>query len=65
MNKLTRAIENEIPWFMLFSNYIVLVDERRTMVKYQLRVMEKILEYRDFIQRKLYGVQIYQTKDPK
>ena len=32
MDELTRAIQDEIPWYMLFADDIVLVDETRVMV---------------------------------
>jgi len=32
MDEITRAIQDEIPWCMLFADDIVLVDERRASV---------------------------------
>ena len=41
MDELTRAIQDEIPWCMLFADDIVLVDETRAGVgKCQIRVIE-------------------------
>ena len=39
MDKLTKTVQDEIPWCMLFSDDIVLVDETRAGVC-QIRVME-------------------------
>ena len=38
MDELTRAIQNEIPWCMLFANDIVLVDETRAGVNAKLEL---------------------------
>ena len=38
MDELTRAIQNEIPWCMLFADNIVLVDETRAGVNVKLEL---------------------------
>ena len=40
MDELTRAIQNEIPWCMLFADDIVLVDETRARVNAKIGVIE-------------------------
>ena len=40
MDELTRAIQNEIPWCMLFTDDIVLLDETRAGVNAKIGVME-------------------------
>ena len=40
MDELTRAIQNEISWCMLFADDIVLVDETRGWSKCQIGAME-------------------------
>ena len=36
MDELTRAIQNEIPWCILFADNIVLIDEKRAEVNVKL-----------------------------
>ena len=48
MDKLTRAIQDEILWCMLFTNDIVLVDEMRAGVDAKLELWSQTLESRDF-----------------
>jgi len=38
MNELTRAIQDEIPWCMLFADDIILVDETRAGVNVKLEL---------------------------
>jgi len=38
MDELTRAIQNEIPWCMLFADDIVLVDETKAEVNAKLKL---------------------------
>ena len=38
MDELTRAIQNEIPWCMLFADDIVLVDEMRAGINAKLEL---------------------------
>ena len=40
MDELTRAIQDEIPWCMLFADDIVLVDETRVRVNAKLEFVE-------------------------
>ena len=40
MDELTRAIQDEIPWCMLFADDIVLVDETRARVNAKLEFVE-------------------------
>ena len=48
MDELTRAIQNEIPWCMLFADDIVLVDETRAGINAKLEVWRQTLESRGF-----------------
>jgi len=42
--ELTRAIQDKIPWCMLFANDIVLVDETRVRVNVKLELWRQTLE---------------------
>ena len=42
MNELTRAIQNEIPWCMLFTDDVVQVDETRAEVNAKLELGGKL-----------------------
>ena len=48
MNELTKAIQDEIPWCMLFVDDIILVDETRARVNAKLELWRQTLESRDF-----------------
>ena len=48
IDELTRAIQDEIPWCMLFADDIVLVDETRARVKAKLKLWRQTLESRGF-----------------
>ena len=48
MDELTRAIQDEIPWCMLFVDDIVLVDEIRAGVNAKLELWGQTLESRGF-----------------
>ena len=48
MDELTRAIQDEIPWCMLFADDIVLVDETRAGVNAKLELWRQTLESRGF-----------------
>ena len=48
MDELTRAIQDEIPWCMLFADDIVLVDEMRAGVNAKLELWMQTLESRGF-----------------
>ena len=48
MNELTRAIQDEIPWCMLFADDIVLVDETRDGINAKLELWRQTLESRGF-----------------
>ena len=48
MDELTRAIQDEIPWCMLFADDIVLVDETKAGINAKLELWRKTLESRDF-----------------
>ena len=48
MDELTRAIQDEIPWCMLFTDDIVLVDETRAGVNAKLELWRQTLESRGF-----------------
>ena len=45
MDELTRTIQNEIPWCMLFPDDIVLVDETRAGVNAKLELWRQTLKY--------------------
>jgi len=48
MDELTRAIQDEISWCMLFADDIVLVDEMRAGVNAKLELWRQNLESRGF-----------------
>ena len=48
MDELTRAIQDEIRWCMLFADDIVLVDETRAGVNVKLELWRQTLESRGF-----------------
>jgi len=48
MDELTRAIQDEIPWYMLFTDDIVLVDETRAGVNVKLELWRQTLESQGF-----------------
>jgi len=48
MDELTRGIQDELPWFMLFTNDNVLIDETRWEVNDKLEQWRHTLESRDF-----------------
>ena len=48
MDELTRAIQDEIPRYMLFADDIVLVDETRTGINIKLELWRQTLESRGF-----------------
>jgi len=45
MDELTRAIQYEIPWCILFTD-IILVDETRAEVNVKLELWRRTLEFR-------------------
>ena len=48
MDELTKAIQDEIPWCILFANDIVLIDETRAEVNAKLQFRRQTLESRGF-----------------
>jgi hypothetical protein len=48
MDKVTRDIQDGIPWCILFADDVVLMDESRTGVDQKLELWRQILEARDF-----------------
>jgi hypothetical protein len=48
MNEVTRDIQGGIPWCMLFTNDVVLVDESRTEVDQKLELWKRTLEAKGF-----------------
>jgi len=44
MEELTRAIQNEIPWCMLFADDIILVDETRAGINAKLELCRQTLD---------------------
>jgi hypothetical protein len=48
MNEVTRDIQGGIPWCMLFTDDVVLVDESRTEVDQKLELWRRTLETKGF-----------------
>ena len=48
MDEVTRDIQGDIPWCMLFADDVVLVDESRTGVNQKLKLWRETLESKDF-----------------
>ncbi|XP_070042688.1 secreted RxLR effector protein 78-like [Nicotiana tomentosiformis] len=48
MDVLTRRIQGEVPWCMLFADDIVLIDETRDSVSAKLKVWRQTLESKGF-----------------
>jgi hypothetical protein len=48
MDEVTRDIQGGVPWYMLFVNDAVLVDESRTGVDQKLELWRRTLEAKDF-----------------
>jgi hypothetical protein len=48
MNEVTRDIQDGIPWYMLFVDDVILVDESRTEVDQKLELLRRILEAKCF-----------------
>nr|XP_016468087.1 PREDICTED: uncharacterized protein LOC107790648 [Nicotiana tabacum] len=48
MDVLTRHIQEEVPWYMLFADDIVLIDEARSGVNTRLKVWRQTLESKRF-----------------
>ncbi|XP_078151892.1 uncharacterized protein LOC144547176 [Carex rostrata] len=48
MDEVTRDIQGEIPWCMLFANDVVLIDESRIGVDRQLELWRHTLESKGF-----------------
>ena len=46
MDEVTRDIQGDIPWCMLFTDDVVLVDESRTGVNQKLELWRETLEYK-------------------
>ena len=44
MDELTRTIQNEIPWYMLLADDIVLIDETRAGIDAKLELWRHTLE---------------------
>ena len=51
MDELTRAIQDEIPWCMLFADDIVLIDETRAEVNAKLELWRQAMEANSRISR--------------
>lgn len=49
MDKLTKAIYIEIPWYKLFVDDIIFSDEKRERVNAQSKAWRQKLEYQSFI----------------
>ena len=48
MDEVTRDIQGDIPWCMLFTDDVVLVDESRTGVNQKLELWQETLESKGF-----------------
>ena len=48
MDEVTRDIQGDIPWYMLFADDVVLVDESRTGVNQKLKLWRETLEFKGF-----------------
>jgi hypothetical protein len=48
MNAVTRDIQGDISWCMLFADDVVLVDESRTKVDQKLKLWRQNLDAKDF-----------------
>ncbi|XP_047267018.1 uncharacterized protein LOC107853402 [Capsicum annuum] len=48
MDVLTRSIQGEVPWYLLFADDIVLIDESRQGINDKLEVWKQILESKGF-----------------
>jgi hypothetical protein len=48
MDEVTRNKQEDTPWFLLFANDIVLVDESRTEVNRKLELWRETLEFEGF-----------------
>ena len=48
MDEVTKDIQGDIPWCMLFANDVVLVDESRTGVNQKLELWRETLESKGF-----------------
>ena len=48
MDEVTKDIQGEIPWSMLFADDVVLVDESRTVVNRKLELWRRTLESKGF-----------------
>ena len=48
MDEVTRDIQSDIPWCMLFADEVVLVDESRAGVNRKLELWRRTLESKEF-----------------
>ena len=48
MDEVTRDIQGDIPWCMLFADDVVLVDESQSGVNRKLELWRQILEFKSF-----------------
>ena len=48
MDELTRRIQEEVPWYMLFADDVVLIDETREGVNAKLELWRGVLESKGF-----------------
>jgi hypothetical protein len=48
MDEVTRDIQGDISWCMLFADDVILVDESRTVIDQKLELWIRILEVKDF-----------------
>ena len=57
MNELTRGIQDEIPWCMLFADDIILINETKEGVN------TKLKQWRDTLKAKGFGLSMSNTED--
>jgi hypothetical protein len=48
MDEITKDIQGDIPWCMLFANDVVLIDDSRIGVNQKLELWRQTLESNDF-----------------
>ena len=48
MDELTKGFQDEVPWYMLFMDNIVLIDDNRDEVNNKLERKRHTIESRDF-----------------
>ena len=47
-DELTKSVQEEVPWSMLFADDIILMNETRNRVNFKLEIWRDALESKDF-----------------